>query len=353
MSALAIRRINLKRTYQWILAAVAFAALAGCDSKSSPAILTVNDEDISTDQLYRYLATKPTVRINTASGVVEAQVAERLDFQALQDMIGQRIVLQLAKDEGVFPGEDDVKKEIAFRQSLNPNYTKQLTDNGITLEQIKENLTLELAREKLLTKGLTVTMEEVEKYIAENPNEFTEPAKAELLYVLVTGDAKKKKVDEEIGLGQTFSAIAAEYSETAEAKENGGRYNISVVSQMPEQIQKLITNLEPGARTDWLQVGQQWAKFYVQSKTPARKMELTAERKELVRRQVAQKRGAEAIDLPKRVIDKITQSKIKVSHPALRQAWETAFERLKREAGTGLGTGGSVDPTAPGGTTGQ
>lgn len=348
----------MKKTLLWTLAAIAAMGITGCTGKSSPTLVTVNGENISNDDLGRYLAKKPTVRVNTASGVVEAQVAEPLDFQALQDMIGQKVVIQLAKDEGVSPTEKEVIDELEFRKRLNANYVTELTQNGITFKMIQENLNLELAREKLLTKGITVTMEEAKKYVKDNPAQFMEPAKADLLWVFVKAESKKPKVDDQIRSGQTFSAIAIELSDFPTAKEQGGRFPQQELQRMPQQLQEMVKKTEPGKTTDWLKLDDGWAKFYVQSKTPQRPVAMSDDRLELVRRSLARERGEKATDLPKRVLDKIRASNISVSDATLRDSWTKAFERLQKEAEqnasganpTGGGTAGGAPSTTAGAT---
>lgn len=321
--------------------------------KGSPTIVNINGENVSVEHLNRYMSKKPTVRVNTASGVVEAQVAEPLDFQALQDLIGQKVIMQLAKDEGVSPTDADVLKELEFRKKLNPQYVQELTQNGITFEIIKENLALELAREMLLTKGITVTPEETEKYIKDNPAQFTEKATADLFWVFVKGESKKPVVDKEIQSGQTFSAVAVKLSEFPTAREQGGRFPRRVLDEMPPALKELVGKTAVGKTTDWLKLEDGWAKFYVQNKTAAKLMTLDADKKEVVRRQIARMRGEQATDLPKRVLEKIKASTINVNDPNLRGAWEKAYKRLQEE---GNAAGGAGTPPAgaatPGGTTG-
>jgi hypothetical protein len=244
----------LKYTKIWIIAALALMALVGCTGKSSPSLITVNGDTVTNDQLYRYIAKKPTVRVTTQSGVVEAQVAEPMDFQGLQDLIGQKVILQLAKDEGVFPKDAEVVKELAFRQKLNRNYVAELDKNGITLATIKENLLLELARENLLTKGITVTLDEAKKYVRDNPADFMDPATADLLWVFVRNPAKKAVVEKAILSGDSFDSIAAQHSDFTSAESQGGRFPNKNVSSMPEALQKMVSSTPEGKTTDWLQL---------------------------------------------------------------------------------------------------
>lgn len=299
------------------------------------------------------MAKKPTVRVSTQSGVVEAQVAEPLDFQALQDMIGQRIVMQLAKDEGVFPPDAEVSKELEFRKRINPNYIKELTANGITFDTIKENIGLELARENLLTKGITVTQQEADDYIKKNPAQFTEPAKADMLWVFVKTKTKQATVDREIQSGQSFQSIALRYSEFDGAKENGGRFPQTSINDMNPTLKNIVNQTAVGKVSTWLPLSDGFAKFYIQSKTPAKAMTLDADKKELVRRSIARSRGEQATDLPKRVLDKIKGSEIKVNDTTLSGAWDKAFDKLKKEGQAQTSQPNTSQPSTATGTSGS
>lgn len=334
-----------------VVGSFAIVMLAGCGSSGggggSEILVTVNGENISRDQLNKYLSKKPTVRVASQSGVVEANVAEPLDFQALQDMIGQRILTQLAKDENVYPDPASIAKEIEFRKKLEPNFIKQLTANGITMEVIRENIALELARENLLTKGITVTQAEADAYVKNNPAQFTEPAKADMIWVFVKTKTKQATVDNEIRSGQSFQSIASRYSEFT-GSENPTRFPQNVVSQMNAELRKIVEATAPGKVTNWLQLSDGYAKFFVQSKTAAKPMVLDSDKKEVIRRTIARGRGEQATDLAKRVLDKIKASQINVTDPTLKEAWKKAYDRLMKENRANTGGTNTPPPTTSG-----
>lgn len=324
-------------------AAGAISVLAyGCGSSSaggSSVVAVVNGETITKDDFHKYLEAKPTVRVQTGSGVAEARVAESLAFQALQDMIARQVTLQLAADEKVYPTDADVSKELDFQKKLNPNFLPQLTRSGLTIDRIKQSLLLSLARERLITKGVTVTMKEAEDYIAANPKAFMEPATADMLWVFVRNDAAKGKVDSALSAGQTFSIVASQYSEFPGAKEQGGRFPTRQVSALPVDLQKMVATTPEGRATAWIDMQDGSARFFIEKKAAEKPLEMTPERKELVRRQLAQQRGNQAIDIGKRVLDKLTTSKVEVKERSLVEAWNTAFERFKREQKVEVPTG--------------
>lgn len=337
-----------------IAASVAAAFVAGCGRGGSGNLATVNGETISADDFHKYLETKNTVTVSTGSGVVEAQVAGSLAFQALKDLVARKMLLQLAKDEGVAPTDQDVLAELEVRKKINPNYIKIATSNGVSIQRLKDEILVSLAREKLLTKGITVTKEEVDKFIADNPKSFEEPATVDMLLLFVKTDAGKAAADKELQSGLPFSTVAPRLSEYPNARQNLARFpateadGTTQIRKLPQPIQDKVNTTEELKATDWIKLDDGWAKLYIQKKTPAKPINMDETRKDLVRRQLAQERGQQAMDLNKRISDKLKSSDIKIDDPTLKDPWERAMEELKKATSADVPKGS--EPTAtPGG----
>jgi len=314
----------------------------------------VNGESISIDEFHKYLEGKDTVRVRTNDGqVAEARVADSLAFQALQDMIGRQVIMQLAKDEGVYPSDADISKELDFQQKLTPGFLANLNRAGITMDRVKQNLKLTLAREKLITKGVTVTMAEAEDFIKQNPKQFTEPAKVSMLWVFVKTADKKAKVEAAINSGQTFSLVASQLSDFPMARQQNGRFigpdgnPERSIDSLDPKLRDMVNKTAEGQMTGWLQLSDGSAKFFVEKKIPAKPLDMNNYRKEAVRRQLALQRGSQAIDLSKRVLDKLLVSKIDVKERALVEPWKAAFEKYKQEQKVDV-PGGTNEEKAPG-----
>lgn len=333
----------MKKSIQLGIASIALAAaLAGCGNKSSKAVATVNGEPITYEDFYFALSMKPTVRVMTNRGPVEARVAERLDFQALQESILRRVTLQLAADEGVLPTDEDVRKEIEFRKNLNPNYLSQMQQNGYDLVHTKQIVKLELARERLLTKGITVTKEEAEKYIKENPKQFKEPATIDLRWILLPPqetksleDKAKARIKKDLDSGRGFAEVARNESAF---RDNDNRYPIRVEAQLPPEVRNAVAKVNTGQYTDWIRTPNGWAIFEVLGKNKEKDIPMNPARIEGVRRSLALTQGQKTNDLADRIIKKLKASKdmIKVEDKALKDLWQKSFDdflKTQKEAG--------------------
>lgn len=282
-------------------------------------------------EFHAYLERKPIVQVVVQGQPVEAQVLGSIGFQGLRDLINRRLLLQIAKDEGVFPTPPDIEKELTFKTKRTPDFVRRLTQQGMTLEQIKSDLTLDLARERVLTKGITVTAAEADQFIKDNPKQFSVPAQARLQYIIV-GDTKvRDMVDRELRSGKAFGLVAAQYSIAQDARQNQGQFPESVIDRMPPALQALVDKTAELKMTDWKQEQDKFVKFYVVQKTASRKMPIDENLKEAVRRELAVQKGSRASELGKRLQDKLKKARIDVKLSQLQAPWKQAFDSLKQQ----------------------
>lgn len=345
------------------LSLAALALAAGCGGGAGPsnqALATVNGEAITIDQFNGYLGIKPTVRVVLNGQVAEVPVADTLAFQAMQDLVSRQVLYQMAKDAGITVTDADVEKEIAYQKALNTNFIRNYQSRGMTMGQIRQEVQFNLTQERLVTKGVTITDETVEKWIKDNPKAFVEAATVSLSFILVP-EAEKGKVDAALGTGRSFREVATEMSRAPDAKTSQGRFR----NGMPIAIESLEKNLaaavaktEPLSTTGWMQFPEGWARFYIEAKTAEKKIEVTAERRESVKRGLAIEQGAKANDVRKQLVSRIEQSKIEVQRETLKEAWNRFQDMLTQQAeaaadkaapATGGTAGGAGAGTTPGG----
>lgn len=350
--------IDLKLSYASAAATLLAFGAIGCGKKdaASDTIATVNGDTISTKEYLDYLERKNQVIVDTSRGPQIAQSVGSVGLQALRDLVDRQLVIQLAKEDGVAPSQGDIVKELDFRNKQRADYTNQMVANtGMTLEMLKNDIAFDLSREHLLTKGITVTPADVDQYIKENPNQFMEPATANLLWIVVAEQNKTKQVDQDLAVGQNFQTVATRYSVAPQARETGGAYPVNQIDQMTPKLKEIVEKTPENKTTDWLQDGKNYVKFYVQSKSPAKPIKMDDIKKELVRRQLAIQRGQLGTDLARRLQDKLKASKITVTPAQLNMPWTRLFEQLKKDIGNSAATtpptGGTATTTGATGTT--
>lgn len=316
-----------QRLFTCLFAGATILAIAGCGDAGKASVVAVDGENVTKDEFNQYIATKRTVRVVIQGQVVEVPVAETLGFQALQELATQKIVMHMAADEGLMPTEKEIDAEIDFKKSLSPSFLNDLKAAGYTMGQIKREVAYSLCEERLLTRGITVDMAEVDQMMKDNPNQFIEPATIDVYQVLVLSEQRKQLVDQELRASQSFKAVAAKYNQ-----DPGGERRQLQAANLREPLKSLIGEAGPGTTTDWIQSGSGFAKFYVEGRTEAKPMDMTPEKKEYLRRQIALSYGRQANDLPQQVSKSLRGSDVLVSEDeaVLKEMWKRFEDRLEK-----------------------
>lgn len=330
----------------------------GSSSGSGGTVAVVNGTPITEQEFIHYLMIKPTVQVMSNRGPVDARVAQPLGFQALNELVQQKLVVQMAKDEGVYPSEKDITDEIDFRKETDANFVKNLMSKGLDLGMIKEALAVELSQENLIGKGITVSDADIDAYIKQHPEQFMQPATIDLRWILVKTAAGKKQVDDQLGRAQRFSIVASQFSEAPKAKETQGAFYTNDIKKIPADIVKAVAKIEPLHMTEWVAGANNsgFAKFYVENKTPAKKIDMTPHLREIVRRQVRKQRGENARSIGTQILASEKKSTVEIKMSGLQDTWDAYMKNLAAatappslEKTVEKATGGS---TATGTTTG-
>jgi foldase protein PrsA len=326
--------------YHLLAAAVLATTLAGCGNKENKGFATVNGSPITNSELIEYLETKQTIRANVNGQVVNVNVQDTLAFQALQDMVVRKLVIEMAKKEGVFPTMDEVNAHIKLLGDVTPGYVQNLQSRGLSMKGIRDQVQVDLAQQNLISKGITVTDAEVDEYIKVNKAEFQDPAKAEMFWIVANAQSKPQ-VDSELLKGTKFEDVAVKYSIDPEAKASGGKFGskqfvggVPLTTLAPD-FQTEITKTSAGKMTNWIVVPNQqglFAKFFVVKKTEARDQEITPARKTLVKRGLAVARGKQTKDIQDKLATLLREAKITVEDESLKPLWEKFDENLKKQA---------------------
>jgi parvulin-like peptidyl-prolyl isomerase len=324
----------LTKKYNGAIALTTLAFLVGgCHKQTAASVSgnlgTVDGEPISYSEFYSYLERKPTVLVTSQGRAVKVQVSETLGFQAVQDLIQQKLLLEVAKDEGVLPSKDDIDKELALRKRQNSNYIDSLLHAGLTTDDIRNEILLSLARERIASKGVTVSTSEAKSFIAQHKENFSIPAEANLLYIVVNSAAQKAAADNDLKSGQNFGAVAMVYSKATNARSSGGAFPENNISRFPPLLKTLIAETPENKSTSWQKDGQNWVKFYVKSKSAAKPMPMTGDMVTMVQRSLAQQKNpSNDRDFQKKMLQKIKSAKIELSSPFYRDGWTNYATQL-------------------------
>jgi hypothetical protein len=325
-----VRNLMTPRHLTVAVAALAMIAVAGCGGGTdSKAVVTVDGEPVTNEEFHQYLTTKRTVRVIVQNQIVEVPVAETLAFQALQELATQKLILHMAADEGLLPTEKEVEAEIEFKKKVNPNYLTELKAAGYSMGQIRREVMYGLSEERLLTRGITVDKSEVDKMIENNPQQFIEPATVTLYEIMVLSDARKAQADQELAGSTPFKTVATKHTQNP----NGPRLQYAV-ARLQEPLKSALEGKPVGFVTDWIPVGNGHVRYFIDARTEEKPMDMTPEKREMLRRQLALSYGRQANDLAEQVTQKLRGSDVRISEDeaTLKDMWKRFKDRLEKRA---------------------
>ena len=313
-----------------LLATTSFAQI-----DTARTIATINGEEIKGAEYYRrmeYLG-----GVGKQLGRVYTELPPGL--WTLDTLITEKLVLQLAKEKGVFPSDLEVTKEIESRTAQDPQYLTRYRSSGRTDEELRGEIRYGIAQYKLQTYGITITDGEIDAYYKSAPERFTTPKRLKLRVIAVGTEGDKALVDADLSKGTPFSKVAEARSLDA-SKSRGGEYATIPEDALAPAMKTAVGGLKKGQVSAWVETapeGQKaYVKFLVDDILPAEKQKLDADLRREVRREMALQRGRIKNDLQKELKDLRRKAKIDIAAPEFAKAYE-AF--IKQYLGDGLPTG--------------
>lgn len=181
--------------------------LAGCGGK---AVVVVNGDKITKAEL-------------------QSEAEKVAGEEVLRKLVAEKIILQAAKKEGVYPSKEEIEKELEFRQRENPTLLEQLKKQGLTLDDYKRELLVSLAQANLLTKGIEVTDKEVEEAFNKN-KPFLD--RVRLRWIVNASETEIKKAREKLESGAFFEVVARDSSQDIFTKDKGGDMGYISLSEL-------------------------------------------------------------------------------------------------------------------------
>lgn len=278
------QKINLKGWASLLGLVLSYAAFA--NSPQAQTVLTINDENISEAEYHRELELLPG-----PVGIIRSEFTRQpLGAMALEKMIQDRLLFQLAKAKNVLPTQEEVQSLLKERLAANPQLLDRLTKLGYTQKDLEKELRLELAEFKLVTRGVTVTPADVTKYYNDNIKQFTNPKRYKFKIIMVRDEAAKTAVDKDLGEKKSFSEVASKHSVDS-SKDNGGSVAPFPADMLPDHMKKVFETLKPDQVSDWAAGNGVHVKFLLEETLPESKQPLDAELQKELQRKLMIERG--------------------------------------------------------------
>jgi parvulin-like peptidyl-prolyl isomerase len=263
----------------------------------------------------------------------------------LQQLISEHLLLQLAEQRGVSPKDSEVDQ--AYRDALteNPNLEKTWTAGGLSLDELRYQFKLDLAKFKIVTQGVNITDQEVQNQYDTNHSDYTVPRLVKLRFIVADGEAGKTAIDADLAAGKAFGQVAHDRSIDVSRVRDGDYGNVPFNS-LAQPIKDALAKVKVGGVTDWVSVatrkdgtGVAIMKFLYEDVTPEKLLPLDDILKNRIRKDMMVKRGSVKNNIAVLMAEARHKAKIDIKDPV----FATAFSNLLKQESSD----GGAAPAAP------
>ena len=323
----------MKFTLSAALAAlVATAAFGQVDLNRTVAV--VNGEEIKGGEYYHRMEYLPGVGKRMGSAYSELPPG----FLTIEQLITDHLVLQLAKEKGVLPTDMEVEAEYRVRKDDTPNLDTLWTATGQSLDDLRYQIRLDVAKFKIQTFGITITNQEIDTFYKEHPTEFTIPKRYQLRVIVVGTAADRDAVDKALAAGTKFPDVASQYSMDV-SKTGGGEYGTVPETALAATFKNAVDATKIGATTSWITSAPQgggdpsYIKFLVEDVKKQELIPLDDKIRRQTRRRLMMDRGAVKNNIEQEMKAMRLKAKIDIKQPEFRDAYKKFIDAYLKEGG--------------------
>jgi peptidyl-prolyl cis-trans isomerase SurA len=257
------------------LAAMLFAALAGCNKQTQHAPdvwAVVNGKEIKRDEVDKYYRT----RVNPEGQEPSQEEALSLKLNVLDELINNEILIERAKKLNLEASDGEVEDKFTELKSpyTEDEFQRRLREQDISVDDLKHDLRRQLSIQKLLNREvvakITITDQDVMDFYNANKAQFNvaEP-QYRIAQIVVTprkepqirnrknddatneaeAQRKVKMLMDRLNSGADFGQLAMDYSEDMNTAGTGGDLGYvpeSSLNQSDPALKKIVLGLKAG-----------------------------------------------------------------------------------------------------------
>lgn len=193
-------------------------------------VASVNGKEISKDDLY--------------AEMLKTSGSETLDL-----MISDEIIRQETEKEDISVTDEEIAAEIAVYEEEYGGAEQleaALAENGMTIEDLKEEVQTYVKIEKLIGPNIEITDEQIEAYFEENKDSLGQSAKVEASHILTETKEEAEEIKAQLADGADFAEVAKEQSTDTVSAENGGQLGTFGAGEMAPEFEEAAFAMEVG-----------------------------------------------------------------------------------------------------------
>jgi parvulin-like peptidyl-prolyl isomerase len=322
-----------------VYVAMGLAAMLGfsaCRSSEQP-IAKVNDTPLPREEYYRRLEIVPTPVIIGQGQATTAPAG----YTTLVQMIREQVLLQMAKEKGVLPTDQQVNERVEREMKNNPDIKRAITELKVmTLDDFRQQVKVRLAEFNLLTRGVTVTEQETKQFYEQNKRAFYRPETARVRFVLVQDPLIRQQIDDDLKRGFSFQSIVQKYSQNPAAGIQANEGDVPLEgpinarnqeeAALVQRVRTVLQNAKVGQVTNWVPYSNAQMRMEIITRTPGRQLPFE-EVKDNIREGLMLQKGREKNkDLNAEIARATLNAKVEILSDQWKERYKQDMEQLRK-----------------------
>ncbi len=176
--------------------------------------------------------------------------------QTLSQLITDKLIEQKAQSLGLTVTDEEVQEKYdeTVKQLGGAEKFKQLLEaRGLDEAEVKRQIRQSLLAEKIATKDVKISDQEIKDYYNQHKLQLGSPEKADLSLIVLRNRKQAEQVLSKLKQGANFAELAQQVSVDSSA-QRGGNIGQIEVERLPEQLKKAVRKLKPGQISDIIKV---------------------------------------------------------------------------------------------------
>jgi len=193
--------------------------------------------------------------------------------EALDSLIQQSIIKQESEKQTIQVSEADIDTELAtLKASFDSEdaFNQALETNGMTLNDLRENILTNIQVIRLLEAEKPITEEEIKLYFDTNKDSLGVAEEVKASHILVATEELANEVKTKIAAGEDFADLAKQYSTDESTKELGGNLDFFAKGDMVQEFEDVAFTLKVGQVSDPVKTDYGYHIIKIEDKTEAK-----------------------------------------------------------------------------------
>lgn len=178
--------------------------------------------------------------------VTKEELYDAMKTRTGGEVLRELVTFKVLEDNYDVSDEEIDEKLEELKEQVGEGYEDVLEQQGLTEEDLKEDIRKQLLQQAAITEGIEVTDEEVKTYYDRMKTEI------KARHILVADEETANEVKKKLENGGDFAELAKEYS-TDSSAESGGDIGFFTVGKMVPEFEEAAYSLEVNKISDPVQ----------------------------------------------------------------------------------------------------